>query len=69
MQTEKEARQQPAGKWVRADGVFAGIIAPELFLKAQEIILARSQKFTDEEMLEKLRAVLQLARTHFGHPD
>ncbi len=32
---------------------------PELFYKAQEIILARSQKFTDEEMLEKLRGLLK----------
>ena len=44
-------------KWIRANGVFEGI-KPELFLKAQEIILARCQKFTNEEMLEKLRGLL-----------
>ena len=43
---------------MRADGVYAGIVGQELFLKAQEIILARSRKYTDEEMLEQLRAVL-----------
>ena len=50
--------ENPPDKWVRADGVFEGIVEPELFFKAREIILARSQKFTDEEMLEKLRGVL-----------
>ena len=48
----------PPEKWIRADGVFEGIIEPELFFKAREIILARSRKLTDEEMLEKLRGVL-----------
>ena len=43
---------------MRADGVFEGIIEPEQFFKAREIILARSRKFTDEEMLEKLRGLL-----------
>jgi DNA invertase Pin-like site-specific DNA recombinase len=50
----------PPDKWIRADGVFEGIVEPELFLRAREIILARSQKLTDEEMLEKLRSLLKL---------
>ena len=50
----------PPDKWIRADGVFEGIVEPELFWRAREIILARSQKLTDEEMLEKLRALLKL---------
>ena len=50
----------PPDKWIRADGVFEGIVAPELFWAAREIIMARSQKLTDEEMLEKLRALLKL---------
>jgi DNA invertase Pin-like site-specific DNA recombinase len=48
----------PPEKWVRADGVFEGIIEPEIFCRAREMVLARSQKFTDEEMLEKLRGLL-----------
>jgi len=48
----------PPDKWVRADGVFEGIIEPERFFKAREIILTRSQRFSDEEMLEKLRGLL-----------
>ncbi len=47
----------PPEKWIRADGVFKGIIEPDLFLEAQELILARSQKLSDEEMLEKLRSL------------
>jgi DNA invertase Pin-like site-specific DNA recombinase len=50
----------PPDKWIRADGAFEGIVEPELFWRAREIILARSQKLTDEEMLEKLRALLKL---------
>jgi DNA invertase Pin-like site-specific DNA recombinase len=48
----------PPDKWIRADGAFAGIVKPEIFLKAREIILARSRKYTDDEMLELLREVL-----------
>ena len=42
------------------DSAFEGVVEPELFCQAQEIILARSQKLTDEEMLEKLRTLLKL---------
>jgi DNA invertase Pin-like site-specific DNA recombinase len=49
----------PPDKWIRADGAFAGIVDPEIFLKAREIILARSRKYTDHEMLELLRSVLR----------
>jgi DNA invertase Pin-like site-specific DNA recombinase len=48
----------PQEKWIRGDGVFEGIVEPSLFHTAQGIILARSRKFSDEEMLEKLRGVL-----------
>lgn len=48
----------PPDRWIRADGAYEGIIAPEVFLRARELILARSQKLSDEEMLEKLRALL-----------
>jgi DNA invertase Pin-like site-specific DNA recombinase len=48
----------PPDKWIRADGAFASIVDPAIFLKAREIILARSRKYTDDEMLELLRSVL-----------
>ena len=55
---KKKHVNNPPDKWVRADGVFQGVIEPEIFTRAREIILARSQRFTNDEMLEKLRTVL-----------
>jgi DNA invertase Pin-like site-specific DNA recombinase len=49
----------PPEKWIRAEGVFEGIVEPEMFLKVREIILARSQRLSNEEMLEKLLEVLK----------
>jgi DNA invertase Pin-like site-specific DNA recombinase len=46
-------------KWIRAEGVFEGIVDHDSFARAQQIILARSQKLTNEEMLERLRGVLK----------
>jgi DNA invertase Pin-like site-specific DNA recombinase len=48
----------PPDRWIRAEGVFEGIVDPELFLEAREIILSRSQKLTNDEMLDKLRGLL-----------
>jgi DNA invertase Pin-like site-specific DNA recombinase len=49
----------PPERWIRAQKAFEGIIEPEIHSRAQEIILARSQRLTDEEMLEKLRVLLK----------
>lgn len=49
----------PPDKWIRADGVFQGLVDRDEFFRAQGIILARSRKLTDEEMLEKLRGLLK----------
>lgn len=49
----------PPEKWIRADGKFAPIVERDLFLKAQELILARSRKLSNDEMLDRLRGVLQ----------
>ncbi|RYG99884.1 MAG: recombinase family protein [Alphaproteobacteria bacterium] len=45
--------------WVRADGAFAGIVDGETFDRAQQIIAARSEKLSNERMLELLAQVLQ----------
>ena len=55
---KKKHVTNPPIEWVRADGVYAGIVESGLFLKAQEMILARSRKYTNDELLEQLRAVL-----------
>ena len=49
----------PPDQWIRAEGVFEGIVETEIYLRAREMILARSQKLTDEEMLEQLRVLLK----------
>lgn len=41
--------------WVRADGVFDAIIEPQYFFAAQGIIHARCKRFSNDEMLVKLR--------------
>ncbi len=56
---KKKHVENPPEMWIRLEGVFQGIVPQALFLSAREIILARSRKLTDEEMLHRLRAVLQ----------
>jgi len=55
---KKKHVNNPPAEWIRANGAFTGIVEPELFVKAQEIILARSRKYSDQEMLDQLRVVL-----------
>lgn len=43
--------------WIRADGVFEGIVDPKYFYTAQGMIQERSRKVSNEEMLEKLRGL------------
>jgi DNA invertase Pin-like site-specific DNA recombinase len=43
--------------WVRADGAFDAIIAARYFFVAQGIIRERNRKFSDEEMLTKLKTL------------
>ncbi|WP_341482703.1 recombinase family protein [Aurantimonas marianensis] len=45
--------------WVRADGVFEGIVDRALFAAAHEIIEARSRHLSDEEMLTLLRTLFE----------
>ena len=56
---KKKHVNNPPDKWVRKEGAYEGIVEREIFLRAREIILARSQKLTDEEMLEKLRELFK----------
>jgi len=54
---KKKHIQNPPEKWIRAESVFEAIIDTTVFFTAQGIILARSRKLSNEEMLEKLRKV------------
>lgn len=51
--------QNPPDMWIRAKGVFPAVVSTEDFLRAQEIILARARRYTDEEMLQQLRRILE----------
>jgi DNA invertase Pin-like site-specific DNA recombinase len=57
---KKKHVNNPPDKWIRKEGAYQGIVEREIFLRAREIILARSQKLTNEEMLEKLRELFKL---------
>lgn len=48
----------PPEMWIRNDGAFPGIVDPAQFAKVQETILARSKRFTNEEMLQSLKQLL-----------
>ena len=45
--------------WIRSDAAFEGIVDKDLFFVARGMILARSHRLTDDEMLERLRGVLR----------
>src|SRR5260221_6041894 len=46
-------------QWVRHDGAFKAIIDQELFEQAQSIIAARAERLSDEQMLQRLRQILE----------
>jgi DNA invertase Pin-like site-specific DNA recombinase len=49
--------QNAPENWVRSDGAFAPLIERTLFDRVQAIIAARSSRLTNDEMLERLRAI------------
>ncbi|WP_293678301.1 recombinase family protein [uncultured Phenylobacterium sp.] len=49
----------PPEKWVRAEGVFEPIVPHDDFLRARQIILARSRRFSDQELLDQLQRLLE----------
>jgi len=53
------AKANPPDEWVRKDGAFQAIVEPALFYRAQGIIQERAQRYTDDELLDRLRALRQ----------
>jgi DNA invertase Pin-like site-specific DNA recombinase len=45
--------------WIKKEGAFEGIVPPDLFYTAQGILRARAHRYTDEELVEKLRRLFQ----------
>jgi DNA invertase Pin-like site-specific DNA recombinase len=48
-----------AAEWVRCNNAYQPVIDAEIFAKAQEIINLRDHRYTDEELLQLLRNLLQ----------
>jgi hypothetical protein len=46
-------------EWVRCNNAYRSVIDAEIFAKAQEIINLRDHRYTDEELLQLLRDLLQ----------
>jgi DNA invertase Pin-like site-specific DNA recombinase len=51
--------RNPPDKWVRRDNAFEAIVEPRDFYTAQGIILERHRRFSNDEMLARLRELLQ----------
>jgi hypothetical protein len=51
--------QNPPDMWIRVQGAFPAIVSAEDFTRVQEVIIARAKRFSDDEMLDKLRDVLR----------
>jgi len=45
--------------WIKKEGAFEAIVAPEVFYMAQGIIRARAHRFSNEELIDKLRNLYQ----------
>jgi DNA invertase Pin-like site-specific DNA recombinase len=45
--------------WIRKEGAFDAIVPPDVFYTAQGIIRARARRYTDEELIERLRNLYQ----------
>ncbi len=51
--------KNPPEMWIRRDGAFDAIVDPAMFYKAQGIILERNRRFTDDEMVNKLKELYE----------
>ncbi len=56
---KKKRVVNPPDMLIRRDGAFEPIVPPELFSRVQAIIRERSQRFSDDELLDQLRGVLE----------
>lgn len=45
--------------WIKKEGAFEGIVQPDLFYTAQGIIRARTHRYSNTELIDKLRSLYQ----------
>jgi hypothetical protein len=63
---KKRHVKNPPEMWVRRDGAFQPIVDAGLYYMAQGIIQERSRRFSDEQMLELLKALFERHQTVSG---
>ncbi len=63
---KKKRVVNPPEMWIRKVAAFKAVIPPEQFLRAQQIIQARSRHISDDEMLERLRSLFKRYGTLSG---
>jgi DNA invertase Pin-like site-specific DNA recombinase len=56
---KKERTVNPPELWIRKDGAFDPIVPPEMFYTVQGIMRERARRYTDEELIERLRDLYQ----------
>lgn len=56
----------PPEMWIRKESAFSPVVDKELFYTAQGIIRARSRRFTDEELIERLRNLYRQKKSLSG---
>lgn len=56
---KKKRVVNPPDMWIRAAGAFQPVVLPADFFAAQEIIRERSRRYTDDELLNHLRNLLE----------
>lgn len=45
--------------WIKKEGAFESIVPPDVFYTAQGIVRARAYRYTNEELIERLRSLFQ----------
>ncbi|MBW1723974.1 MAG: recombinase family protein [Deltaproteobacteria bacterium] len=56
---KKKRVKNPPDMWIRADGAFDAIVDSQIFYQAQGIILERNRRYSNEEMLDRLKYLFQ----------
>jgi len=56
---KKKRVVNPPEMWIRSNGAFESIVPGDLFERAQAIIRERSRRFTNDELLQQLRLLLE----------
>lgn len=53
-------QMNPEEEWIRANGVYVALVPPDDFWRAKALIDQRSHRYSDDELLDKLREIYRL---------